>query len=75
MLYALLMVIVNTGVARAYQVAPSSLIGMFDYAYLVFAALWGYLLFDELPDIWTVAGMAMILLSGWLVMRRPRENP
>ncbi|MAM59121.1 MAG: hypothetical protein CMN25_17555 [Salinicola sp.] len=71
LLHALLMVSVNTGVARAYQVAPASLVGTFDYAYLPFAAVWGVLWFDEVPDPAAWFGMAVILISGWLVLRRP----
>ncbi|GED23225.1 DMT family transporter [Halomonas halmophila] len=67
--YALLMVAVNTSVAKAYQVAPSALIGTFDYAYLLFASLWGYLLFHEVPDGMTWLGMSLILASGLLVLR------
>jgi len=55
------------GVARAYQIAPPQIIGTFDYAYLVSAALWGYLLFSEVPDAWIVGGMILITLAGLLV--------
>lgn len=75
LLYALLMVSVNTGVARAYQIAPSSLVGTFDYAYLPFAAVWGALWFDEVPDAATWLGMTVILISGWLVLRRSGTRP
>lgn len=70
--YALLLIIVNTGVARAYQIAPSALIGTFDYAYLIFASLWGYLLFSEVPDVMTWLGMGMILIAGVMVLRQQR---
>ncbi|MGO2241590.1 MAG: DMT family transporter [Halomonas sp.] len=70
--YALLLIIVNTGVARAYQIAPSALIGTFDYAYLIFASVWGYLLFSEVPDGLTWLGMGMILMAGLMVLRQPR---
>lgn len=68
--YALLLVTVNTAVARAYQIAPSALVGTFDYAYLIFASFWGYLLFHEIPDARTWLGMGMILASGILVLRQ-----
>ncbi|MDL4861760.1 DMT family transporter [Halomonas elongata] len=67
--YALLMVTINTGVAKAYQIAPSALVGTFDYAYLLFAGLWGYLLFHEVPDGMTWLGMSLTLASGLLVLR------
>ncbi|WP_157957467.1 DMT family transporter [Salinicola halophyticus] len=70
LLYALLMVSVNTAVARAYQLAPSSLVGAFDYAYLLFATGWGFWLFGEVPDGPTLVGMATILIAGWLMIRQ-----
>ena len=55
------------GVARAYQIAPPSIIATFDYAYLVSAALWGFVLFAEQPDLLTVGGMVLITAAGLLV--------
>ncbi|WP_110643318.1 DMT family transporter [Salinicola sp. CPA57] len=66
-LYALLMVSVNLAVARAYQIAPSSLVGTFDYTYLIFAMGWGFWLFGEVPDGPMLVGMATILIAGWLM--------
>lgn len=37
------------GVARAYQIAPPQIIATFDYAYLISAAVWGYVFFAETP--------------------------
>ena len=55
------------GVARAYQIAAPSIIATFDYAYLVSAALWGFVFFSEKPDAWTIGGMILITLAGLLV--------
>ena len=55
------------GVARAYQIAPPSIIATFDYAYLVSAALWGFVLFSETPDLLTLGGMILITVAGLLV--------
>lgn len=52
---ALLMVCFGTGVAMAYQTAPASVIGAFDYAYVAFAVLWSYLIFGERPTPLAVA--------------------
>lgn len=57
----------STGVARAYQIAPASLIATFDYAYLVSAAFWGFVLFSEMPGPLTIAGMGLITAAGLLV--------
>lgn len=55
------------GVARAYQIAAPSIIATFDYAYLLSAALWGFVLFSERPDVSTIGGMVLITLAGLLV--------
>ncbi len=55
------------GVARAYQIAAPSIIATFDYAYLVSAALWGFVFFTERPDLLTVCGMVLITAAGLLV--------
>ena len=55
------------GVARAYQIAPPSIIATFDYAYLVSAALWGFVFFAERPDLLTIGGMVLITAAGLLV--------
>jgi drug/metabolite transporter (DMT)-like permease len=55
------------GVARAYQIAAPSIIATFDYAYLVSAALWGFVFFAETPGALTVVGMVLITVAGLLV--------
>ena len=62
------------GVARAYQIAAPSIIATFDYAYLVSAALWGFVFFSEKPDLLTVGGMLLITIAGLLVAA-PASRP
>ncbi len=57
------------GVARAYQIAPPSVIATFDYGYLVSAAIWSFVFFAEAPDSMTVLGMVLITGAGVLVAR------
>lgn len=56
--------------AIAYQSGPSSLVSTFDFSYLAFAALWGFLFFAEVPDIWAGLGIALIAAAGILAVRR-----
>ncbi len=66
-----LIAVYSTGVAKAYQSAAPTIVGTFDYAYLIFAAVWGFVLFSETPDTATVTGMALIAAAGILVARPP----
>lgn len=68
------MVLVALDVAKAYQSAPSAIVGTFDYAYLVFAALWGLLFFGERPGAFTLVGMGLILAAGVLVVSRSERR-
>ena len=42
---------------------------MFDYSFLIFAAFWGYIFFDEIPNLPTLVGMVLIASAGSLVLR------
>lgn len=70
-LLAVLMVLVSTGIARAYQIGETSIIGAFDYTYLIFAIAWGALLFNEVLNGRTAAGLALILISGFILLKKP----
>ena len=70
-LMALLIVAITAGVAKAYQSAPPATIATFDYAYLIFAGVWGVLLFGETPAAMTLIGMLVIAGAGLLVVRWP----
>lgn len=49
---------------RAYDYANATLLAPYTYTTIVWAVLLGFLLFGNLPDGWSVAGMAVIVLSG-----------
>lgn len=56
--------------SRAYSAAEASAILPFDFTRLPFAALVGYFFFDEIPDLWTWIGAAMIIASAIYIARR-----
>ncbi len=70
---AILIVSIGIGLAAAYQVAPPAIIATFDYSYLVFASLFGFLFFSEIPDWPTIAGMVLIASAGLIAVSRPRS--
>jgi len=56
----------------AYSQAPAAVVSPFNYTQLIGAAVLGYLIFDEGPDVWTWAGAAVIIASGLYVGYRER---
>lgn len=56
--------------ARAFELADASLVAPFDYARLPFVALFGFLLFDQIPGLYTILGAVIIIGSAFYVARR-----
>lgn len=71
---AVLIIGVTIGLARAYQSPRPQVIAAFDYAYLIFAAFWGFVFFEEIPDTTTVGGMVLIAFAGILVLWIDRQE-
>jgi drug/metabolite transporter (DMT)-like permease len=70
MALAALIVGIAIGLAAAYQAAPPVTVATFDYSYLIFATIWGYAIFSQVPDPPTILGMMLIAGGGLLVIRR-----
>jgi drug/metabolite transporter (DMT)-like permease len=60
---------------QALRRAPLSLLTPFAYAQLAFAALFGWMLFGQVPDGWTAAGMIVIATSGVLTVVLANRQP
>ena len=60
----------NMCMARAYQTADSSWLAPLDFSYLLFAALWGRVLFDSWPTFYSVIGMLLITTAGLITAWR-----
>ncbi len=54
---------------RGFSVGEASLMGTMEYTRLVFAALAGYFIFSEVPDIWTGVGAAIIVSATIYITR------
>ena len=57
---------------KAYEAAPAATVTPFGYASLVWAVFFGFVVFGDLPDRWTVAGAAVITMSGLYIFHRER---
>jgi drug/metabolite transporter (DMT)-like permease len=56
----------------AYSQAPAAIVSPFNYTQLIGAAILGYLVFHDLPDLWTWVGAAVIITSGLYIGYRER---
>ena len=68
--------IAQLSVTAAYQNAPARDISVFDYSQVVYAAMFGFLLWGEIPDAWSFLGYAIIIGTAfgkwyWMTKRSP----
>ena len=49
--------------SHAYRLAPAGKIAPVNYMAIIFAGIWGYLLWQETPDIYSIIGFGIILLA------------
>ena len=59
-------------IIKAYQNAPAAVVAPFNYAILIWSVIFGFFVFGDLPDLWTVVGAAVIAGSSLYILRRER---
>ena len=52
------------GITKAYVCAPAKEISVYDYTQVLFAALFGFLIFGQIPDFLSVIGYCLICRAG-----------
>jgi drug/metabolite transporter (DMT)-like permease len=57
---------------RSFRVAPASVVAPFSYSSLLWAALFGFFVWGDWPELWTWAGAAIIIGSGLYIFHRER---
>lgn len=63
-------VIAQFSVTKAYAVASPSLVAPFEYTALIWAAVLGYLLWNDVPDFQAIAGAVLVIGSGVYIVHR-----
>jgi drug/metabolite transporter (DMT)-like permease len=64
-----------TLISQAFRLAPAAIVAPFDYTALIWASVLGWLLWEEIPTVWTYAGAAVIIASGiYIVIRETRKK-
>ncbi len=59
-------------VVLAFRYADASVLAPFSYTQLVWVSVLGFFVFGEIPDLWTIAGAAVIVCSGLYTAHRER---
>ena len=59
----------------AYRVAPAAVVAPTQYSQILWATVFGVLLFEEWPDMWVGLGASVIIASGvFIVWRESRPS-
>jgi len=59
---------------KAFQSAPATVVAPFSYASLIWAIIFGYFVFGDLPDLWTLVGAAIIAAGGLYILHREQTR-
>ncbi len=57
-------------IGQAFRLAPAALVAPFDYTALIWATGLGWLIWKDIPGVTTIAGAAIIVLSGVIIILR-----
>lgn len=60
----------QTAIVKGYRTGEATAAAPFDYSRLLFASIFGFLLFAEVPDAWTIMGAGVIVASTVYIARR-----
>ncbi|MFM2130039.1 MAG: hypothetical protein RL477_1585 [Pseudomonadota bacterium] len=60
----------QAALTRGFGTGETSFVTPFDYSRLIFATVFGIMVFSEMPDFWKAAGAVVIVGSGYYIARR-----
>ncbi|MGL4874304.1 MAG: DMT family transporter [Clostridium sp.] len=59
----------------SYRYAPASEVSMYSYIGLIIAAFYGFIIFNEIPDIYSIIGYIIIISASFVnLLSRKRKN-
>jgi drug/metabolite transporter (DMT)-like permease len=59
---------------KSLEAAPASTVAPFGYTAILWATLYGFVLFGDWPDHWTLVGAVLIVGSGLYILHRERAR-
>ncbi|MEF3047549.1 DMT family transporter [Pseudotabrizicola sp. L79] len=63
-----------TLLTQAYRIADSNAVAPFEYSYMLWGVVWGWMFFDEWPDLVAWIGIGIIMAAGLMVLWREKVN-
>ena len=69
-LQAILTVVALAFITKAYQMTDTSILAVYEYGFLVFAALWGWVLWSTVLGLNEVIGITFIIVAGIIIITR-----
>ena len=60
----------NLWLSQSYKFSEVSLVTPLKYLALIFAIIFGYFIWDEIPTLKTLLGAALVILSSFIIFRR-----
>lgn len=63
----------QVAVLAAYRIGRAADVAPLAYSQIIWAVILGYLVFSELPDLWTLCGCAVVIVSGVAAARESRR--
>jgi drug/metabolite transporter (DMT)-like permease len=63
-------------ITEAFRIAPVAIVAPFEYTAMLWAVLFGWIFWGDLPDAWIIAGSAIVIGSGlYILHRETRPQP
>ncbi len=62
--------VAQMALTQSFRLAPVAVVAPFEYGGLVFAVLFGYLIWHDFPNVYVLAGAALVVASGLYILHR-----
>jgi drug/metabolite transporter (DMT)-like permease len=62
-------------VNRSLKLAPASTVAPYQYTLIVWAVVFGYFVFCDVAEPWTLVGAALIIAAGWWLFAVEQKRP
>jgi drug/metabolite transporter (DMT)-like permease len=64
----------STLLSQAYRIGEANVVTPFEYTGMIWAGIFGFMFFGEIPQLTTFIGMGLIALAGILALRAATSN-